>query len=175
MTSVLNKRNNIWMEDNNIIMDSLARLDVLCTSGYAVALHIRFTTPRFLFQTYNKDWMEIYSEKGLVLQDPTVLWGFSNTGVARWQDLEELDDNGILPMAKTFGLNYGFTFAIDQNASKSITSFARHDRDFTDAEVEEITTIAQEMHDYTAKIDDLSADEMKKLKKFSIEFTRGAD
>lgn len=154
-------------------MNSLSRLDGFCTAGYAIALHISFTTPRFLFQTYNKDWMEIYSQEGLVLKDPTVLWGFSNTGVARWRDLEDIDDSKILPMAREFGLKYGFTYGIDQDSSRSIASFARSDRDFTDVEIETISAIALHLHNYTADITDPSADELSQLKKLSVNFTRG--
>jgi len=155
------------------IMPSLAQLDALCSAGYAIALHIRYTTPKFLFQTYDKEWMKTYSEKGLVLKDPTVMWGFGNTGVARWNDLAELDEAGVLDMAKKYGLKHGFTFAIDQDTSKSIASFARSDREFSDAEVNEITGIVQELHDYTANIEKISPNEVEQLKNLSVDFTHG--
>ena len=155
------------------IMPSLAQLDALCSSGYAIALHIRYTTPKFLFQTYDKEWMKTYSEKGLVLKDPTVMWGFGNTGIARWSDLTELDEAGVLNMAKKYGLELGFTFAIDSGESKSITSFARVDRDFTNAEIDEISKIVQELHDYTANIEKISPEEVEQLKNLSVDFTHG--
>jgi len=163
------------MKNSANIMGLLPRLDGLCTAGYAIALHISYTTPRFLFQTYAKDWMQVYSEKGLVLKDPTVLWGFSNTGVARWGDLEDIDHDGLLPLAREYGLKHGFTFAVDDTAGKSITSFARNDRDFSDDEVSEISEIVLDLHGRTADVDEFSADELALLKKLSVEFTRGPD
>jgi len=161
------------MENENEILKSLSRLDSLCASGYAIALHIRFTTPRFLFQTYSKEWMEMYSEKGFVLKDPTVLWGFSNTGAVKWSDLQEIDESGILPLAKEFGLNFGFTFAVDVNASRSIASFARDDREFDDTEIQEISEVIQRMHMLTSNIDGFSTNEVQQLKEMSVEFTHG--
>ncbi|MEE9388309.1 MAG: autoinducer binding domain-containing protein [Paracoccaceae bacterium] len=161
------------MENKPTITSSLARLDEICTAGYAIALHIEFTTPRFLFQTYSKDWMEMYSEKGLVLKDPTVLWGFSNTGIARWHDLEEIDDSGVLALAQKYGLKYGFTYAIDDNSSKSISSFARGDCDFADAELNEISDIVAYLHKQTSEIDEFSPHELRQLKSISVNFTRG--
>lgn len=61
----------------------LAELDLLTENapmGFAVAHHIRLTTPSFLFQNYSQDWISYYSENGLVMSDPTVLWGFENEG-----------------------------------------------------------------------------------------------
>ncbi len=117
----------------------------------------------------------MYSEKGLVLKDPTVLWGFSNTGVARWHELEDIDDTGLLALAREFGLVFGFTFAIDQKSGKSITSFARSDRDFSEEEISEISAIIQKLHEHTADAHEFSANEMAQLKKLSVEFTRGPD
>jgi len=161
------------MKNNTNITDSLTQLDELCSSGYAIALHISFTTPRFLFQSYSKDWMEVYSQEGLVLKDPTVLWGFSNTGFANWSDLKDIDDSGILPMAAKFGLKYGFTYSTDQNSSKTIASFARSDREFSDSEVAEISEISLNLHIHTANIEEFSAAEMGQLKAMSVQFTRG--
>lgn len=159
------------MENKLNIMDELSRLDQLCPAGYAIALHISYTTPKFLFQTYDRKWMEVYSKQGLVLKDPTVAWGFGNTGIIRWNDLNELDDSGVLALAKTFGLNFGFTFAIDHGGSKSITSFARNDSEFSDSQIDEISDIIQRLHKYTAKIEEISPIEVEQLRKMSIEFT----
>jgi LuxR family transcriptional regulator len=51
----------------------LSDLMTLAPTGYAAALHINFTTPAFLFQTYPTDWLAIYSQQGMVMKDPTVL------------------------------------------------------------------------------------------------------
>ena len=51
-------------------------LDQRSPAGFAIALHIRFTTPTYLFQTYPKRWLDHYSSAGLVVHDPVVRWGF---------------------------------------------------------------------------------------------------
>ncbi|MGR3341835.1 MAG: autoinducer binding domain-containing protein [Paracoccaceae bacterium] len=154
-------------------MAAISRLDVLCPAGYAMALHIRYTTPKFLFQTYSSQWREEYSKKGLVLQDPTVSWGFENTGTINWRDLKESDEAGVLEQAKAYGIGHGFTLSLDRNNSKSITSFARGDRDFSAAEIEEISDIVTDLHNYTADIDEFSRVELVQLKQMSVEFTHG--
>jgi len=161
------------MQENHKMMQSLSQLDALCASGYAIALHISYTTPRFLFQTYSKDWMKKYSEQGLVLKDPTVLWGFTNIGVAKWSDLAPLDASGVLAQAKEFGLKYGFTYSVDLGSSKTIASFSRSDREFTDQEISDISDVVLELHRYTADIEELPTEDLAHLKKISVEYTHG--
>jgi LuxR family transcriptional regulator, quorum-sensing system regulator SdiA len=161
------------MQKNINIMKSLSDLDQLCSAGYAIALHISYTTPKFLFQTYNRKWMETYSQQGLVLKDPTVLWGFENDGSIRWDALADLDTAGVLSLARQFGIAHGFTFATNQNDSRSIASFARNDRESSESEIAEISRIVRDLHDYTAEIDGFSPEEMAQLKNMSVAFTRG--
>jgi len=155
------------------IMDSLKHLDEMCPTGYAMALHIRYTTPRFLFQTYADEWKKIYSDQGLVLKDPTVIWGFGNSGVTRWSNLADIDEAGMLDLAKKYGLNFGFTYAIDLEDSKSIASFSREGAEFSDEQITEATEIALNIHNITADVDEFSADDLTQLKKMSIDFTHG--
>ena len=152
-------------------MGSLSRLGELCSSGFAIALHIRFTTPKLLFQTYPKAWMEIYSAEGLVLKDPTVLWGFSNTGTALWSSLGDLDAEGVLERAGKHGLIYGFTFAYDDGDSKSISSFSRDDREFEPSEIKTITEIVMSLHRATAEVEKLPETLQSELRSMSIEFS----
>ena len=155
------------------IMAAISRLDALCPAGYAMALHIRYTTPKFLFQTYDSQWREEYSKKGLVLQDPTVRWGFANTGTINWRDLKESDQARVLEQARAYGIEHGFTLSLERNNSKSITSFARGDREFSAAEIKEISEIVSELHSYTADIDEFSSVELAQLKQMSVDFTHG--
>ena len=161
------------MDDSPGIMAAISRLDLLCPAGFAMAFHIRYTTPKFLFQTYSAQWREEYSKQGLVLKDPTVRWGFENTGRIDWRDLTECDEAGVLEQAKAHGLEHGFTFSLDPNNSKTIASFARGDREFTAAEIAEISEIVTELHNYTADIDEFSSTELAQLKQMSVDFTHG--
>lgn len=161
------------MGNNPDILKSLSTLDGYCPAGYAMALHISFTTPKFLFQTYNRDWMEHYSKHGLVLKDPTVKWGFGNTGHVLWSDLKEQDTDGVLEAAKSYGIGFGFTYCTDAHGSRSISSFARNDRDFTGAEISDISALVDLLHSETADLDGISSQERDQLKKISVEFTHG--
>lgn len=115
-------------------------------AGYAIALHIEFNAPKLLFQTYPVAWINKYEDNGFVMHDPTVQWGFSNSGIKSWGDLEHLDTKNVLLQARGFGLEYGFTFATDAVNKHTIASFARGDRNFSDAEITEITEIVRVIH-----------------------------
>ena len=153
------------------LMEQLSRLNGLCPTGYAIALHIRYTTPQLLFQTYPKEWIDIYSEKGLVLKDPTVLWGFTNTGNKLWSSLKDLDSEDVLGQASKYGLKFGFTFALDIGDSKTISSFARPDREFNDDEIKALSQVVTELHQATDNVATLSPDTLAELRKMSVDFS----
>lgn len=157
--------------DQREIATILSDLDSQCPSGYALAFHVRYAAPNFLFQTYSGEWIDIYSQRGYVMVDPTVKWGFENIGLTRWSALAGDDPEGVLDAAKEFGLTYGFAFALDTNGSRSVTSFARADREFTDEEMESISSLAQRLHDLTANLDELSPETAAVLRQMSIRFT----
>ncbi len=153
------------------VREILADMQRLCPAGFAVALHVRFTTPRFLFQTYARDWMQHYSERGMVLDDPTVKWGLQNEGRIDWSDLEEQDAKGVLAQARTHGLCFGFTASVVRHESRSVGSFARGDRAFTEAETEELLGMFQRLHTETAVGTEHEASLSDVLKSLSVELT----
>jgi len=161
------------MDQSLNITPILAELDGLCRSGYAIALHIRFTTPTFLFQSYQKSWIDYYSQHGLLLHDPTVRWGFENNGVRRWADLKAEDEAGVFDVAADYGLNYGFVYALEGQGSRSVASFARDDREYSDAEIAEISAILDTLHSVTMNAEKLPAAEVEALKQLSITLTHG--
>lgn len=149
----------------------LADMDTGSPAGFAIALHIKFSSPAFLFQTYPKRWIEIYTKRGLVLSDPTVRWGFENTGSIRWRDLASEDTAGVLQMARDFGLTHGFTAALVRQGSRTVASFARTDRDFLDAEIDDLTANLGALHDETLGLDELTQADQAALRKMSIRLT----
>jgi len=153
------------------IRDILADLRDVATGGYALAFHVRFSTPTFLFQTYPKKWLDYYSQNGLVLSDPTVAWGFQNLGAVQWAALKNDDPKGVLAKASEFGLNFGMTCAVEVDGSRSIGSFARPDRDFDDAEQAFLVQKIDELHDLTANIKALAPETNKALRLMSVQFT----
>lgn len=161
------------MSSKHTIKSMLENLDALCPAGYAIALHVRFVTPTYLFQTYEKSWTEYYSKMGWIMQDPTVRWGFENTGIIAWHALALGDTQGIFAKAAEYGLKYGFVFALETDNSRSISSFARGDRNYSDDEIHEIRGILQMLHDKTLDVSQLSDEERIALTRLSVSQTHG--
>jgi len=153
------------------IRSVLSDLTHLAPTGYAAALHINFTTPDFLFQTYPADWLAIYSQQGLVMKDPTVLWGFENLGTVRWSDLADIDHAGVMRAATKFGMNYGVTVAVEQGGTRSIASLSRGDREFSGDELAQASAMVANLHDLTAQARTLTDETRQILRRQSIQFT----
>ena len=149
----------------------LQDLDGESPAGFAIALHLRFTTPTYLFQTYPKRWMDYYSSAGLVMHDPTVHWGLSNLGHIRWADLEAIDPRGVLERAKDFGIMSGVAVAVMVSGSRSIASFARADREYDDIEIADMEDRISALHRLTGGPGHLSATDQAALTELSIKLT----
>lgn len=127
----------------------LGRLQALCDTGFALAIHIRLTRPTLMFQTYDRAWSDHYSEHGYMLVDPVVHFGLTETGRVTWDEMTDRDSEGVLVKAKEFGLHHGWTYALGQASSKTIAGLTRSDRRHTEAEMDEIEAIMDEMHALT--------------------------
>ncbi|WP_435703121.1 autoinducer binding domain-containing protein [Yoonia sp.] len=138
-------------------------------SGYAMGLHIDFTTPAYFFQSYPREWLEHYSKAGLLMNDPTVAWCFENSGSCRWSDLD--DPAGVLEQAAEYGMRYGVVYATTSGGSHSMSGFARSDREFTDEEIAELVDLFEKMHVATQDQAALSPQTVAQLKKMSIMVT----
>jgi LuxR family transcriptional regulator, quorum-sensing system regulator SdiA len=136
----------------------------LATSGYFIGLHIRFTSPLVIFQTYDQRWVDHYTENGLVLRDPATLWGMSRTGAIRWSDPHLSDPFNLLPVAASFGLRFGMTVACGTSTSRSIASFARNDREFAEGEFALIAASVQRLHDLHDRPRSLTAAQVAALR-----------
>lgn len=133
----------------------LSELGELCDTGYALALHIRFTRPGMLFRTYPQDWIDHYSEMGMMLRDPVVLWGFHHTGSVLWKDLE--DPDGILAEAARRGITNGLTCAVGPAGDRSISGFTRSSGPFSPAEIEKMHALTVTLHELSADLIPASA------------------
>lgn len=155
----------------SVIEGHLARIKALSPSGFAIAFHIRYTTPDFLFQTYSKDWLSIYSQEGLVMQDPIVGWSFANNGWIRWSDLENDDPAGVLERSAAFGMRYGIAMGVEEDGSRSVAGFARPDREYEEQEVDILLEEVRSLHLATLEAGRLSAAARDELKRMSVKFT----
>ena len=144
---------------------NLNQMKAQAPAGFALAYQIRMTTPTYLFQSYTKEWNSYYSKNGLLMNDPTVLWGFENDGTIKWSDLKALDVKNVLEAASGFGMNFGITWASAAPGEyRSIGSFARSDREFTNDEVEELVTLAQDLHEATIGLTPLKEEDVDVLR-----------
>ncbi|MBR2655020.1 autoinducer binding domain-containing protein [Yoonia sp.] len=138
-------------------------------AGYALGLHINFTTPAYFFQSYPRGWLDHYSNSGLLVNDPTVSWCFENTGFCRWSDLD--DPAGILTQAAGYGMKYGIVYATNAGDTHSMSGFARSDREYNDDEIAEIVSRFDKLHAATSSQASLSTSTVEQLKKMSIMVT----
>ena len=159
------------MNKKESIAALLHSLDQRSPSGFAIALHVRFTRPTYLFQTYAKPWMDHYSQAGLVMHDPVVRWGLQNVGRLRWSDLASIDDAAVFEQAKDHGLMNGAAVAMVLSESRTIAAFARADRDYTDEEIEDLESWLSRLHLATLGIERLSARDKLALTELSIKLT----
>ena len=159
------------MDRKESIATLLQELDERSPAGFAIALHVRFTRPTYLFQTYAQPWMAHYSAAGLVMHDPVVRWGLQNVGRLRWSDLASIDDSHVFEQARDHGLMNGAAFAIVIAESRSIAACARADRDFTDEEMEAIEDRLIRLHRATLGLERLGARDQRALTELSIRLT----
>ena len=142
------------------------------TAGFAVGLHLTFTTPRYMFQTYPAAWRDHYAREGLLLIDPTVHWGLANTGWTRWSALPVPPQRDILSEATAHGMPYGITVATLARGSRSIASLSRADREYSDGEADGVRGLMDELHDLTFSIHTLPAPVDSLLRRLSILFSQ---
>lgn len=127
----------------------MTKLGRLAPKGFYLGLHIRFAAPLIQHTTYPADWSDFYSANAYALRDPTIAWGFSTTGACRWSALPIPDPFNILKDAADYGLAFGLTVSFGPINSRTIASFARSDREFTDDEIAEISATIRRLHEIT--------------------------
>ncbi len=142
----------------------MGQLALMAPAGYAVGLHIRFTSPLFAMWTYHQAWLDHYSEMGWAVQDPVVLWGLTSTGRVRWSDRALADPVGVFSAAASFGLVYGASVALGPNNSRSIASLSRGDREYTDPEIASFAAVVEHLHAITEKPANLTKAQIEALR-----------
>jgi LuxR family transcriptional regulator, quorum-sensing system regulator SdiA len=137
-----------------------------CSAGYAVGLHLQYTTSKYIFQHYSRSWMQEYSRRGFILTDPTVKWGIANEGWIRWSDLSSSDDGYVLRAAADFGLKFGVTISIVDSSARSLGSFASTEDEFGDETISDLAAGLGALHAHARSID-LGSEEDHGLKNFA--------
>jgi LuxR family transcriptional regulator len=132
----------------------LGRLQSLCDTGYALAIHIRYTRPSLMYRTYPHVWLEYYSEHGLMLSDPVVRWALAHEGAVTWDQLERDDPAGVIASARDHGLSHGVSYSVGPAESRTMAGMTRS-TPFSDAEMAEMHDIVRSIHDLTEGFDQL--------------------
>lgn len=143
-------------EKKRYMVRYLNDLEQLSPVGYSAGLHIRFASPLYFRSTYPKPWRDLYAAHNYALRDPLVFWGISNTGHIRWSEITLPDPFGIMDRARAHGLVYGAVAATGRITSRSIVGLARDDREFTDAELNDIGALTAGLHDVAEPPEDLT-------------------
>jgi LuxR family transcriptional regulator len=159
------------MSNRASIAALLQELDQRSPSGFAVALHITFSAPRYMFQTYARRWLDRYNAGGLLLRDPVVQWGMQNLGRRRWSELEGLDEEHVFDEARNFGLMNGAAISVFGEGSRSIGGFARADREYEDEELADMEDMMRTLHEETTTLHTLSESDRAALTALSIRLT----
>ncbi|MBC7479854.1 MAG: autoinducer binding domain-containing protein [Pseudorhodobacter sp.] len=141
----------------------LSQLATICDRGFALAVHIRYTRPTLLYQTYARDWGDHYSEKGYMMVDPTVHWGLANTGAIDWSDLVPQDTSGVIAAAQAYGLTNGWTYAVGPATSRSLGSLTSS-QPFPPEAHARCCAIIDQIHALTEGFDSLAPDLQDRLR-----------
>lgn len=159
------------MEFEHEIVVLLASLRERAPAGFAIALHVRFAAPTYLFQTYPPEWRDAYSQHGYVMSDPTVHWGLAHSGYITWDQLSRDDPAGVLAHAARFGMSHGVTIATGEGGSQSLASFSRPDRDYDAGEIGQLDADFQILHQRTSGLSSLSPETAEALRRLSVTVT----
>jgi LuxR family transcriptional regulator len=147
-----------------IVAALLSELLSICDRGFALAVHIRYTRPTLLYQTYDQAWVDHYSERGFMLSDPTVHWGLANVGAVNWAQLAGEDPEGVITAAAGYGLINGWTYAVGEATSRSLGSMTRS-APFDTAQHARCCAIIDEIHAQTEGFDAFDGDLQDRLRR----------
>lgn len=142
----------------------LSQLSALCDTGFALAVHIRFTRPSLLYRTYAADWIAHYSEKGYMLSDPVVRHGLANTGTVIWADLMADDPAGVIADAVAHGLNNGWNYATGPANSRTLCGLTKSGAAFTVDQMDLARVLVDQIHTLTDGIEHFAAAELDALR-----------
>lgn len=153
------------------IKATLVEMKALSPAGFAIGFHMEFATPAFMFQTYPKEWLTIYNQKGLMMQDPINHFVMGNTGTTTWSALAENDPADVFGQASEFGMKFGIACAFEEGSTRSVAGFARGDREMTPLETETLFGHLQKLHRVTADAKTVDQDTRKALRDMAINLT----
>ncbi|MEL7212521.1 MAG: autoinducer binding domain-containing protein [Pseudomonadota bacterium] len=152
----------------------LEELRLLAPAGYHIAVRMGFVFPAEEHNGMPPDWVRHYTARGFMMQDPILRWAYAETGQTLWSALTDHDPFDILGQARGFGLTYGVAISLRdtpkpsgtgaEQGNRSFGSFARHDREFTDAEIARLHDILQDRQSALTPPTNLTEAELEALR-----------
>lgn len=133
-----------------VLKFEISEVSWLAPAGLQISLRIRFASSLNTINTYPSDWIQKYTELGLMMHDPTMKWAYENTGVCRWSALKSEDTHSVLKMAAGYGIKYGAAISChmkNQSGHRSIATFGRSDREYEDAELTFLHNFVRKLHE----------------------------
>ncbi|WP_420024513.1 autoinducer binding domain-containing protein (plasmid) [Cereibacter azotoformans] len=133
---------------NHIEKEKLS-LRALAPAGYYVGVRIRFVAPETELNTLPTGLLQTYSIQGMALHDPMMRWAFQNSGILRWNELENIDPANVFGEYRRHGLAHGAVISIltqTRQTLRTIGVFARSDRDYSDPELLTLRKTLNRLH-----------------------------
>ena len=121
----------------------------IAPAGFYVALRVGFSFPEEEINQLPQTWVEFYTTHGLVVQDPAMRWVYGNVGGLRFSDMTLPDPHLVRAHAAIFGLEHGAVISVltpIDKGRRSYGMFFRHDRDFSDDEIDALHQILRGLH-----------------------------
>ncbi|MCR8725272.1 helix-turn-helix transcriptional regulator [Frigidibacter sp. ROC022] len=139
----------------------------LAPAGHYLALRVGFAFPMEERIELPPAWIAEYTRGGLMLMDPVMKWVYQHQGAQRWSELALPDPANVLAAAARHGLCFGAAVAVndhDLKGQRSFGSFARSDREFSDAELDELLAEVERLHQAKAPPTNLTKAELEALR-----------
>ena len=114
-----------------------------------------------------QDWVEHYTVQRFMLDDPVIRWIYSNSGAARWSEIDLPDPRQVFRQARAFGMRFGVAICcFDGNSEglRSFGSFARGDREFEAGEIDQLSAYVTRLHYEMAPPSTLTQAELEALR-----------
>ena len=149
------------------VIEYQADLDELAPAGYYIALRVGFAFPLEERNALPPDWVDFYTRQRFMMHDPVIRWIYANVGAIRWSGIDIEDPKHVIGLGRDYGLKYGAAIScFDENSDgqRSFGTFARADREYTDAEIERLTQLVTILHEDRAPPTNLTEAELEALR-----------
>lgn len=149
----------------------LEEISRIAPEGYNIGFHVRYSRPALTKLTYDPEWSLFYSAQKFILCDPVVIWALTHSGATRWSDIDLPDTLGVMAAAARYGYRFGVAIGHGDLASKTIGSCGRGDREFTDAEIDDLVRHVGCIHALLEKTSGLKEHHLEALRMLEAGYT----